>query len=343
MTLAVLIPAYNEAPVIRRSLFSCFRAGIKRDDIYVVDDGSKDETATVAAHYHVNVLTKANAGKALALETGMVHFGIAGRYSHVMILDADSALSAAYLPAMHKAVQAHPNGVLFSSVQQSERPKRWNVLTAYRAMEYTVYGGTVREAQHLTGTIAIVPGPGSLFRSEIFAGLEFKNLSLIEDIEWTCILQRRGLGGHIWYVPDAVVLTQDPHTLKDFCGQLMRWNRGIWQVIKKYRLGRGSQRIDVDWAWTLTEQCVLSTLFLVLIPVWFWVSWRTELVWLAIDQVLLLTYAGLTAWRQRRWDIVVFAPAFFFLRCLGWFLFMRAFLLERRATETKWYAVTRYN
>ena len=342
MIVAFLIPAYNESRVIRRSIFSCRRAGVKPEDIYVVDDGSRDDTADVARRYRVNVLTKPNAGKALALESGMTHFRLAERYSHICVLDADSALSAAYLPAMRRAVEAHPDGVLFSSVQQSERPKRWNPLTSYRAMEYTVFGGIVREAQHLTSTITIVPGPGSLFRADIFAAMEFKNLTLIEDIEWTCILQRRGEGGNIWYVPEAVVLTQDPITLRDYCGQLTRWNRGIWQVVKKYRLGRHNQRIDWEWRWVLWQQIVTGTLFLALLPVWLWAWPMGELIIIACDQAILFTFAALTAIRQRRVDIVIMFPAFFFLRFLGWALFIRAFLLERRSTETSWYTVARY-
>lgn len=341
--IAVLVPAYNEAKVIRRSLFSCFAAGVKRSDIYVVDDGSHDNSADIAEHYRVNVLRKANAGKALALESGMKHFELDKHYTHVLILDADSSLSAEYLPAMHAAIAAHPDAVLFSSVQQSEQPARWNCLTAYRAMEYTVYGGITRESQHLLKTIQIVPGPGSLFRSDVFANIRFHDLTLIEDIEWTCILQRQGLGDKIYYVPEAVVFTQDPVTLRDYCGQLTRWNRGIWQVVKRYKLGRGKQRIDVQWLYVLLQQCVLSPLYLMLIPFWLWVAPVAQMWCLGVDLAILFVFAALTAVRQRRWDVVVMFPTFFVLRCLGWFLFIQAGLLERRAAETKWYQVPRYN
>lgn len=48
MTLCVLIPAYNEAKVVRRSILSCYKAGMSPADVYVVDDGSKDNTAAIA-------------------------------------------------------------------------------------------------------------------------------------------------------------------------------------------------------------------------------------------------------------------------------------------------------
>jgi cellulose synthase/poly-beta-1,6-N-acetylglucosamine synthase-like glycosyltransferase len=343
MRLAVLIPAFNEQRVIGRTIASVLQAGIRKQDVYVVDDGSKDGTGGVAKAMHVHLLRTSNGGKATAIKRGFDAFEIALHYTHVMILDADSCLSAAYLPAMTRAIAANPDVVCFSSVQQSERPRRWNVLTAYRAMEYTVFGGLVREAQHLTSTITIVPGPGSIFRTVAFAALSFEDMTLIEDIEWTCQLHRKGLGKYIYYVPEATVLTQDPANLRDYCGQLTRWNRGIWQVIRRYRLGRQNARIDWEWRWMLLEQCVLAPIFLALIPFWFFVNPKAEWWMLGCDAALITVFAALTSIRQRRWDVLLLSPCYFFLRCLGWFLFVRAGILEQRRTERSWYTVQRYS
>jgi len=72
---AVLIPAYNEEPVIVRTIRSVLNSDYKNLHVIVIDDGSQDRTAEVAAAAYaqeiaagrVQVLTKHNAGKAAAL------------------------------------------------------------------------------------------------------------------------------------------------------------------------------------------------------------------------------------------------------------------------------------
>ena len=160
-------------------------------------------------------------------------------------------------------------------------------------------------------------------------------------MHWTTILHRRGLGGQIQYASKAIVLTQDPTTLRDFCGQLSRWYRGTWQVIKKHRIGRKAQRIDAEWLVMLGEQVGLGTVFIVGMPIWLYLWPRIELWWIALDQLLLLTFTILTAIRQWRLDVMVMFPTFWFIRLLGYLLFIRAFLAERHRPETTWYRVAR--
>ncbi len=72
---AVLIPAYNEETVIVRTIRSVLNSDYKNLHVIVIDDGSTDRTAEVAAEAYaeeikagrVQVLTKPNAGKAAAL------------------------------------------------------------------------------------------------------------------------------------------------------------------------------------------------------------------------------------------------------------------------------------
>ena len=72
---AVLIPAYNEETVIVRTIRSVLNSDYKNLHVIVIDDGSRDRTAEVAAAAYaqeiaagrVQVLTKRNEGKAAAL------------------------------------------------------------------------------------------------------------------------------------------------------------------------------------------------------------------------------------------------------------------------------------
>lgn len=88
MNIMVIIPAYNAAAalpgVLRGVLEHC-----RRDDVVVVDDGSADGTAGVAARSGVRVLrSPRNEGKGSALARGFA-LAIAGGSDAVVTLDAD--------------------------------------------------------------------------------------------------------------------------------------------------------------------------------------------------------------------------------------------------------------
>ncbi len=102
MTFAALIPAYNEAarivPVI---------VGAQQHlPVLVVDDGSGDETAALAARSGARVLRQTpNQGKGAALRAGFRHALDAG-YEAVITLDADGQHDPAEIPTFFRAYEA---------------------------------------------------------------------------------------------------------------------------------------------------------------------------------------------------------------------------------------------
>ncbi|HEV8480642.1 MAG TPA: glycosyltransferase family 2 protein [Candidatus Eisenbacteria bacterium] len=101
---AIVIPAYNAGRhlggVLERVL-----AVVPRDRIWVVDDGSTDATAAVAAQHQVNLIRQSpNQGKAAALRTG---FDATRAYERVITLDADGQHDPADLPRFLEAARAH--------------------------------------------------------------------------------------------------------------------------------------------------------------------------------------------------------------------------------------------
>jgi glycosyltransferase involved in cell wall biosynthesis len=83
---AAVIPAFNEAAAIARVV-----TGIREivDQVFVVDDGSVDETARRAAEAGAVVLRRErNGGKGNAVRTGLTRV-LEGPYTHVLLLDGD--------------------------------------------------------------------------------------------------------------------------------------------------------------------------------------------------------------------------------------------------------------
>lgn len=87
MSVAALIPAFNEAERIAVTVAAATRAPLI-DHVLVIDDGSRDDTASVARHAGAEVLRLGrNAGKGAALAAGVTHLD--GSADVVVFLDAD--------------------------------------------------------------------------------------------------------------------------------------------------------------------------------------------------------------------------------------------------------------
>ena len=96
-----IIPAYNEAEKIGLVI----SAALKHLPVLVIDDGSSDETARIAAGNGAKVLHQApNQGKGVALRKGFEHAIEAG-YQAVVTLDADGQHDPDEIPTFVRAYQ----------------------------------------------------------------------------------------------------------------------------------------------------------------------------------------------------------------------------------------------
>lgn len=98
----VVIAAYNEGKVIREVVAEVARAGWS---IAVVDDGSRDDTATAARMPGVIVLRHViNRGQGAALQTG-IDYAIRRGARHIVTYDADGQHSCDDIPALVAALE----------------------------------------------------------------------------------------------------------------------------------------------------------------------------------------------------------------------------------------------
>lgn len=97
MKLCGLIAAYNEAPTIRAVLDGS-RPYV--DGIVVVDDGSDDDTASLAERAGASVLRHPhNEGKGVAVRTGLAHV-LQEDFTHVLFIDGDLQHNPADIPLL---------------------------------------------------------------------------------------------------------------------------------------------------------------------------------------------------------------------------------------------------
>jgi len=232
--ISLIVPAYNEALVIQPALRNLLHLEYPHYEIIVVDDGSTDDTFSLASSVSresttipVRVVTKRNGGKADALNTGLA----LARGEFVMCMDGDTKLSRNSLRAMIRHFDDPRVGGVAGNVRVLNRE---NVLTKVQALEYVEGLAMVRKAQSFVRTVNIIPGPCAMFRKSVVRGVGGYDLdTFAEDCDIT--LKLLVAGWHIAYEPLAVAWVETPSRLLDLLKQRYRWTRGILQATRKHR------------------------------------------------------------------------------------------------------------
>ena len=114
MLLSIIIPCYNSARFIGKTLDMLVSQGLDDCEVIVVNDGSSDTTAAVAQSFAdkyscIRVINKANEGVSVARNTGMQ--AAAGTY--IYFLDSDDTLADGTLDFYRSALRSNSSQVFF--------------------------------------------------------------------------------------------------------------------------------------------------------------------------------------------------------------------------------------
>jgi glycosyltransferase involved in cell wall biosynthesis len=106
MRISVIIPAYNAARFLPRCLKSVFAQTLLPEEVIVVDDGSTDNTAALAAELGARVIRRKNGGISAARNTGIQNASC----EWIALLDADDSWGPEKLERQAACIQ--PDTVL---------------------------------------------------------------------------------------------------------------------------------------------------------------------------------------------------------------------------------------
>lgn len=337
--LALLIAAHNEELVIAGTIRSAIRAGMKVQDIYVVDDNSSDNTGRIARSIigKSNVCRVRRSGKGLALTKAAKKFALTDRYRWIHIADADGGFASNYFSEFRKSLR-----IKYAAATGYVKSLPGSAISEYRVYEYTVGMEIHRRFQAFTHTVSVIPGPTSCFRSDVFAKLNFANKSLTEDFDVTLQLHRKKLG-RVQFIPSAVAFTQDPKNVNDYVKQITRWNRGIVQGMMRHKIGTKPNRIDAYLSYQFLQNFILFVNYFVLFPI---IAYhRQSPVVLAnaflADVFLTLIISIIVAMKSNRWDILSAFPYVYCLRWIQLFVFIKSLievgiLRKYKASDGTW-------
>lgn len=229
---SIIVPAYNEGPVIERGIQSLLQLDYPQYEVVVVDDGSTDETLELASRWEgrhgdveVRVLTKRQGGKASALNLGIAR----SQHPFIMCMDADSWIEPETLRRAMPHFRDDTVGAVAGNVKVTNRVG-W--LTRLQALEYIEGLNMPRRAQGFLAAVNIVPGPIGVFRREALDDVGgYDTDTFAEDADLTLKLITGGW--KIIYEDGAIAWTQAPTHLLDLVQQRYRWTRGILQALRK--------------------------------------------------------------------------------------------------------------
>jgi len=344
--IAILIPAHNEEKVIRKTLISVLTI-IPKEHIYVVSDGSTDNTSAIARSYIENVITLPHGmGKAKATNFTIGCFDLTNRYEFLMPVDADTIITEDFiknaLPILEKDIQKK-----IACVVGKVTGTGHNWITAFRIWEYEIAQTIHKTAQSIEDSIMICPGCATIFRSGIFKHITIPSGTLTEDMDLTFLIHRKKLG-KIVYIGSSKVITQDPMTFRDYRKQLHRWYTGFWQCLIKHNIPWGGQLLDFEVGIVALEGLFNGLLvlgFVFLVPVVIRVKPFVLGVPASVDLFLfLIPTMAYTGMKNRMSNILLYLPHFYLLRFVSSFIFLLCFIkiLFSYDVRMKWHKVIRY-
>jgi cellulose synthase/poly-beta-1,6-N-acetylglucosamine synthase-like glycosyltransferase/peptidoglycan/xylan/chitin deacetylase (PgdA/CDA1 family) len=226
---SVIVPAYNESAGIEAAIRSLV-ASDHPLEVIVVDDGSTDGTADIVealAIPGVRVIRQANAGKPVALNTGLQ----AARFELIVMVDGDTVFEP---DAVRKLIQPFGHPAVGAVSGNAKVGNRRGLLGRWQHIEYVIGFNLDRRLFDLAECMPTVPGAVGAFRRtalERIGGLS--DVTLAEDTDLTMALCRDGW--RVVYEESAVAWTEAPASLGALWRQRYRWCYGTLQAMWKHR------------------------------------------------------------------------------------------------------------
>ncbi len=233
--LTVIIPAYNEGEMIMHAIDSVAAADYPRNrlEIFVVDDGSKDDTWKYiqrAVNRHPGLVTPLrflhNCGKRAALEAGFRQ----ARGEVVVTIDSDSVIEPRALLEITGPFRDARVGAVAGKVTVYNR--RDGIIPRMLHVRYVLSFDMLRAVQSTYGTVYCCPGALSAYRlsavrevldkwiAQKFLGVPS---TYGEDRAMTNFILARGYD--TVYQRTAVVRTVVPRDYMGLCKMYLRWER----------------------------------------------------------------------------------------------------------------------
>lgn len=150
--ISIIIPAYNVDEYIERTISSILIQADNSVEIILVDDGSTDRTATLAANIlstfiNRTIVSQNNRGVGWARNVGIN----LSRGNYIVFLDGDDWLTSDALQIFRRSVECRPDAVLSNRVKFKEESNSFHDEPVYKSNTF----GSVTDGKNLLYRFAI--------------------------------------------------------------------------------------------------------------------------------------------------------------------------------------------
>lgn len=274
---SVLVPAYNEASVLPRTMESMRRLDYRADRIefvYVYEKRSTDGTNDIIRAYERRdprfrgvERDGETGGKAAATNAGIA----ACRGELVFSLDADHIIDSGAVKRAARWFVADSNLACLKGRAIGMNGHE-SVLAQLAKVERDIAEKTDIYMRGVLRSFTIFGGGQAVFRRSIFAQIgPFDEEILVEDIDFSVRIHVAGRG--LVVDPGVVTFEENPPTLAAWWAQRERWARGWMQVARRYlprihRMERLTWRQRVDMYHTFAY-VIVPIAFILFVPLTF--------------------------------------------------------------------------
>lgn len=309
MSVAVIIPAYNEEKCIADTIKSIQNQTRRVDLIVVVDDCSSDRTSDIAKKMGVTVIrTSKNQGtKAMAQNYVLSRIDS----DLVVTIDADTLLEP---DAIEKTLPYFNDKKTFAVCGFVVPQKIETIWERGRHIEY-VFGITImKAAQNNNGLVMVASGCFTVFRNSVLKKLGlFNERTMAEDMD--LIWEASFRGYKVYCEQDAVCYPLDPSTMSIYYKQLRRWYSGFlqnigvhkWDLIKNWPYG-------LLFTYYLLE-ATLYPIVAVVVTILFFNMWRILLALFVLHVTIIVVPTLYKGFRLGLfWKTLTSFPAYYLTR-----------------------------
>lgn len=232
LSLAIVVPAHNEACGIARTLNNLLplTQADGASTVVVVADNCSDDTAAVAHACGARVLQRQDPdrrGKGCALDFAFHALATEG-FDAYLVIDADSLVSASLLPAVRAQLEAGAAAV----------QARYTVLQDHGAAptlaQLALFAFNVLRprGRAALGLSAGILGNGFALRQAVLERVPYSATSVVEDLEYHLHLIEAG--ERVVFADDGEVWGEMPERAEAQASQRTRWEGGRLRMLREH-------------------------------------------------------------------------------------------------------------
>lgn len=237
-SMAVVVCAHNEEAVVGKLLQSLAEQDYPRDKfhVFLLADHCSDRTAAVGRTFEqVTVYERSSGprtGKGAVLTWGipLILEKNPGRFTHMVIFDADNVADTGFLSALNQSFDR--GGRLIMGNRLPLNPYD-NIISEWYSMYWLTVDNLLCKPHHSMNLSAIISGTGFGFDLSLLEPEGWHTVTITEDMEFS--MQQNFKGVFSDYQEEARFYDEQPTGFGTMIKQLRRWCTGNFEIAQHYR------------------------------------------------------------------------------------------------------------